>query len=315
MSALNTMKFRYTLTAFAAALISAQICAGHGLPIGVGVHNAKLTLAYGAPDQSGSARLIFLNDGEGGQLEHVFVPGFGNVGLTSLPGFEITGMDPNSELFLKVIPRPGNGIHAAQQRLLWHWNANTQKVEVDPSNESLVVASDFGQISVPQTATPLPPLLRVANPEVSDLGEHVHFLRYLLGDSPPASLGAFGFFAQLTSPAYAPSEPLLVIFNNGIEEAEVLAKAALGINTLPGDYNRDGDVGAADYVVWRDSNGAAPDYQVWRSNYGATILRESGAAAEANRLPDGAAGIPEPTSAVLATVCLLRWIAGRRRHF
>ena len=53
-------------------------------------------------------------------------------------------MDPDSELFLKVIPRPGNGIHAAHQRLLWHWNANTQKVEVDPSNESLVVASDFG---------------------------------------------------------------------------------------------------------------------------------------------------------------------------
>ena len=234
---------------------------------------------------------------------------------TSLPGLEITGMDPDSELFLKVIPRPGNGIHAAHQRLLWHWNANTQKVEVDPSNESLVVASDFGQVSVPQTATPLPPLLRVANPDVGDLGEHVHFLRYLLGDSPPAAIGAFGFFAQLTSPAYAPSEALLVIFNNGIEESEVLANAALAINTLPGDYNRDGNVGAADYVVWRDSNGAAPDYQVWRSNFGATIVRESDSAVGAERLADGAAGIPEPASAMLATAFLLTWIAGRRRHF
>jgi hypothetical protein len=309
------MKFRYTLSAFAVALISTQMCAGHGLPIGVGVHNAKLTLAYGAADQTGSARLIFLNDGEGGQLEHIFVPGFGNVALTSLPGFEITGMDPDSELFLKVIPRPGNGIHAAQQWLLWHWNANTQKVEVDPSSESLVVASDFGQVSVPQTATSLPPLLRVANPDVSDLGEHVHFLRYLLGDSPPAAIGAFGFFAQLTSPAYAPSEPLLAIFNNGIEDSEVLAKAALAINTLPGDYNRDGNVGAADYVVWRDSNGAAPDYEIWRSNFDASVVRESGSAAGAERLADGGTGIPEPASAMLATICLLTWIAGRRRQF
>ena len=77
------MKFRYNLSAFAAALISTQICDGHGLPIGVGVHNAKLTLAYGSADQTGSARLIFLNDGEGSQLEHVFVPGFGNVDYQS----------------------------------------------------------------------------------------------------------------------------------------------------------------------------------------------------------------------------------------
>ena len=59
-----------------------------------------------------------------------------------------------------------------------------------------------------------------------------------------------------------------MIFNNGIEESEVLANAALAINTLPGDYNRDGNVGAADYVVWRDSNGACGPI----TRYGEAIL-------------------------------------------
>ncbi|MCA9239908.1 MAG: hypothetical protein KDA37_06905 [Planctomycetales bacterium] len=43
---------------------------------------------------------------------------------------------------------------------------------------------------------------------------------------------------------------------------------------LPGDFNDDGTVDAADYTVWRDdlAQGQAPasDYQVWRDNYGAS---------------------------------------------
>ena len=43
-----------------------------------------------------------------------------------------------------------------------------------------------------------------------------------------------------------------------------------------GDYNRDGTVDAADYVVWRSGLGTTytqADYDVWRANFGQTGWR------------------------------------------
>jgi hypothetical protein len=39
---------------------------------------------------------------------------------------------------------------------------------------------------------------------------------------------------------------------------------------LPGDYNHDGSVDAADYVVWRKSDGTQDGYNTWRTNFGRT---------------------------------------------
>jgi len=39
---------------------------------------------------------------------------------------------------------------------------------------------------------------------------------------------------------------------------------------LAGDYNEDGTVDAADYVVWRRGDGLPGGYNTWRSNFGAT---------------------------------------------
>ncbi len=129
--------------------------------------------------------------------------------------------------------------------------------------------------------------------------------------------GAYGY-------TFSPFSTLFGIDNFRAEEA------------LAGDYNRDGSVDAADYVVWRDTvgntspqldpstfrvtsfgdmraNGAISgmcgfntpdcevideaDYEVWRANFGRTV--SSGSAA------GGGAAVPEPTSAVLALMGLL----------
>jgi hypothetical protein len=85
---------------------------------------------------------------------------------------------------------------------------------------------------------------------------------------------------------------------------------------LPGDYNHNSVVDAADYTVWRhtfgqtgaglaaDGNGngviGAEDYDVWRNNFGARIANGSGASSES-------AAVPEPSSlglVLLATVLL-----------
>ena len=46
----------------------------------------------------------------------------------------------------------------------------------------------------------------------------------------------------------------------------------VGVLVVPGatggDYNQDGEVGAADYIVWRKQNGSAQGFNTWRSQFG-----------------------------------------------
>ncbi len=63
---------------------------------------------------------------------------------------------------------------------------------------------------------------------------------------------------------------------------------------LPGDYNGNGIVDAADYTVWRKNPGGvytSDDYNTWRAHFGQTA--GSGAGSSAN------AAVPEPTAFVL----------------
>jgi hypothetical protein len=65
---------------------------------------------------------------------------------------------------------------------------------------------------------------------------------------------------------------------------------------LPGDYNNDGTVDAADYVVWRKTDGTPQAYDTWRAHFGET----SGSGSIMN------GEVPEPT-----TLVLLMWMAAR----
>ena len=73
---------------------------------------------------------------------------------------------------------------------------------------------------------------------------------------------------------------------------------------LPGDYNNNGSVDTADYVVWRKggplqndaTTGVQPeDYDVWRRNFGQTCGSGSGASVNA--------AVPEPTTLALLMFC------------
>jgi T5SS/PEP-CTERM-associated repeat protein len=44
---------------------------------------------------------------------------------------------------------------------------------------------------------------------------------------------------------------------------------------LPGDFNTDGAVDAADYVVWRKNGGTQADFDLWRANFGRTADSET----------------------------------------
>lgn len=78
---------------------------------------------------------------------------------------------------------------------------------------------------------------------------------------------------------------------------------------LRGDFNFDGIVDAADYVVWRKGVGVAPtqdNYNLWRANFGQTAGSSSGASANAN--------VPEPTTLVMLIMAAAASIPLRRRR-
>jgi hypothetical protein len=118
----------------------------------------------------------------------------------------------------------------------------------------------------------------------------------LLGDGSPFSFELNSSRRQMTSgDFFSPSAALTVTLLTG----------------LPGDFNQDGIVSAADYIVWRNHQGthfAMPnrdpsmtgaigqtDYETWRANF--------------SRRADGAAhvvdAVPEPGSVVLAALAVL----------
>jgi hypothetical protein len=72
---------------------------------------------------------------------------------------------------------------------------------------------------------------------------------------------------------------------------------------LDGDYNDDGQVDAADYVVWRKTSGTAEGYNTWRSNFG----RSSGAGAAVG----GVAAVPEPAGVMLVLLGVVAILLGR----
>jgi hypothetical protein len=320
---------------------------GHGIPITVGVDaNNNLTVTntqplYAASDlQTGFAPMILVDNEDAAVMDPITINSAslglsGAYDFTTLPGFNVTGVNPNSGLYLQVIPRPVGGVVPVTGRLLWHWSLSLgaggqpqNGVVADPAGESLVIASDADdlvqKITVPQTdGSALS--IKVADPTASELGTHQHYLEYLL-ENPPADEGLYGFFARVTSPNYGSSDPFLVILDNGMYEddnpGKILA-GALAINNaalLQGDYNHDDKVDAADYVVWRNSLGStsqlaadgsqngvvdAADYVVWRNNFG---LKYS---ASASGLGSGA--VPEPTSALLFAAALFG-VYGHRRQ-
>ena len=55
-------------------------------------------------------------------------------------------------------------------------------------------------------------------------------------------------------------------------------------NLLPGDFNHDGIVNAADHVFWREPDLGPAAYNIWRQNFGRTAaIGTGGGAASAAR--------------------------------
>jgi probable HAF family extracellular repeat protein len=78
--------------------------------------------------------------------------------------------------------------------------------------------------------------------------------------------------------------------------------------SLPGDFNGNGAVDAADYVIWRKGLGTIytqNDYNIWRTHFGQTA--GSGSSTSAN------AAVPEPATLLLLMLAAAGWCLRRSR--
>jgi arylsulfatase A-like enzyme len=72
-----------------------------------------------------------------------------------------------------------------------------------------------------------------------------------------------------------------------------LANAVTLSVLVTGDFNHDGSVNNADYVIWRKNNGSQADYNTWRANFGTTL--SSGTSGSSL----GGTNVPEPSTQIL----------------
>jgi hypothetical protein len=83
--------------------------------------------------------------------------------------------------------------------------------------------------------------------------------------------------------------------------------SATSAAALPGDFNSDGRVDAADYTKWRDGLGTLYTqlhYQEWKSHFGQTVGAGS----------VGPAAVPEPASGALILLAALAHLHNLRRE-
>lgn len=125
------------------------------------------------------------------------------------------------------------------------------------------------------------------------------------------SLDSFGVIPRSTSGAVQNG-----VFDFAISNVDYTGGTEYVAPAVPGDYNGNGLVDGADYVVWRkggplqnevDTPGTvnAADYTEWRSRFGNTSGSGSGL---------GGGAVPEPTAAALAMLAGLATVASWRRR-
>ena len=125
----------------------------------------------------------------------------------------------------------------------------------------------------------------------------------LLGGSPPSGPFTIATYTGTLTGTFTAPSGIAVNYGTGTNSQITMTINSL---SLDGDYNGNGKVDGADYVVWRKDpagHGGAAGYNTWRSNFGASAGAGTGISN---------ANVPEPAAWILALAALMP-IAIRRR--
>ncbi len=298
----TTMKHTLLLAILLCALYPRQQARAHGDPILVGVNDNQLMISQ----PTGTfPPLIFGQGGSAGlpNEDVSFLPGPGEIVYWDLPGLEINGLSDSSGLSIEPLARPVIGSPTNEVRWVWYWNPATNAVQTSPVDIYLLgVAPRYATLSATNAASPAPFVL--ADPIAGQQGFHNHgLLNYAIDNSLGAPSGIYGFFSRFVSSEHQPSDAFLLILNHGVASTDVVPAAAAiwtAANSLPGDFNHDGTVDAADYTIWRNGLGTdyTPDqYTEWKTHFGESIGNGQGAVHVST-------AVPEPATVMLVLFAL-----------
>jgi hypothetical protein len=166
-------------------------------------------------------------------------------------------------------PPPELGLHELVNLLLgdwWSWLWN----QTGENGPPLAVNDSFGPPAAGQGASFTSPVSVLLN----DIEPDGDPMVALLSGPPPAggtvTLNPDGTFAYSGNAGEVQFTYVAYDFRHESTPATV---TFIADTALAGDFNQDGVVDGADYVVWRKGLGTTydqEDFQVWRSNFGAT---------------------------------------------
>lgn len=211
----------------------------HCTPVTADVVGGRLTLTSGVADEVGFAPLMVLNESTDCGFESAPT----NRLITDVPGYDVAGIAANSGLFLNPVLRTPSAMEVGDARWLWYWDPATEEVSISSFNLPLRVRSQraFGELQLFQDDDLTLAPLRIAEPLSSDVGQHVHFVRYQFDGVMEPLSGAYGFFVELSSPGRGTTEPVLIMLNNSLSPDRLL-QAAFDINYAAGSGDFDHDV-------------------------------------------------------------------------
>jgi hypothetical protein len=126
-------------------------------------------------------------------------------------------------------------------------------------------------------------------PNFIGLGGQIRYLGVKM-DFQDANAIHYGWIGiRITNEADATGE----VVGWGYETEAGVSIQAGELGVLQGDYNGDGKVDTADYVVWRKSDGTTEGYNTWKTNFGSMAGGGAGAGG-------GFSAVPEPSSLLLS---------------
>jgi hypothetical protein len=118
------------------------------------------------------------------------------------------------------------------------------------------------------------------------------------------TIDLFDWTGAISSGTFTVTSPYTWNLSTLYTTGEVTLTAVPG---SPGDFNNNGIVDAADYLIWRKNFGTQTSYDTWRAHFGQTAPG-NGTGASAN------AAVPEPTTLVLLMFVAAGWCLQRGRH-
>jgi hypothetical protein len=185
---------------------------------------------------------------------------------------------------------PGDGSHVPFEGDVTFASSNTLHIDIgDGALDQLAIAGDAtvgGALSIT--------LLDGFMPALDDTFEIL-----------TAAGGIGGTFAETNLPALGGN----LGWNLDYGANSVTLAAVPG---LPGDFNLDGAVDAADYVIWRKNIRAPEPYEEWRGNFGASVAAAGSPAAASRGGAPLDTAVPAPNTLTLLILGGLA-VCGRRR--